>query len=128
MAGLGITTSPVGRAPPMASGPWARWDGRFRSRPQPFGWTVFLGATFQCRFVGGLGSGLTGGGLGGYPGSGSFCACARSGTSGWSDFRGYNHCGDGVEIFTLWPLEKFNLDRIKPEESKKEDEEKLITI
>lgn len=29
-----------------------------------------------------------------------------------------------MEIFTLLLLEKFNLDRLKPEESKKEDEEK----
>lgn len=29
-----------------------------------------------------------------------------------------------MEIFTLLPLEKFYLDRVKPEESKKEDEEK----
>ncbi|PIO30965.1 hypothetical protein AB205_0195640, partial [Aquarana catesbeiana] len=32
--------------------------------------------------------------------------------------------GEYVEIFTLLPLEKFNLDRLKPEERKKEDEEK----
>lgn len=29
-----------------------------------------------------------------------------------------------MEIFTLLPLEKFNLDILKPEESKKDDEEK----
>lgn len=29
-----------------------------------------------------------------------------------------------MEIFTLLPLENFYLDRVKPEESKKEDEEK----
>lgn len=32
--------------------------------------------------------------------------------------------GEYVEIFFLLPLEKFNLDRVKPDESKKEDEEK----
>lgn len=32
--------------------------------------------------------------------------------------------GEYVEIFSLLPLEKFNLDRVKPDESKKEDEEK----
>lgn len=32
--------------------------------------------------------------------------------------------GEYVEIFTLLPLEKFNLDRLKPVEGKKEDEEK----
>lgn len=29
-----------------------------------------------------------------------------------------------MEIFSLLPLEKFNLDEVKPDESKKEDEEK----
>lgn len=29
-----------------------------------------------------------------------------------------------MKLFTLLPLEKFNLDELKPEESKKEDEEK----
>lgn len=29
-----------------------------------------------------------------------------------------------MEIFSLLPLEKFNLDRVKPDDSKKEDEEK----
>lgn len=32
--------------------------------------------------------------------------------------------GEYVEIFSLLPLEKFNLDRVKPDDSKKEDEEK----
>lgn len=32
--------------------------------------------------------------------------------------------GEYVEIFSLLPLEKFNLDRVKPDNSKKEDEEK----
>lgn len=32
--------------------------------------------------------------------------------------------GEYVEIFSLLPLEKFNLDRVKPDSSKKEDEEK----
>lgn len=30
--------------------------------------------------------------------------------------------GEYVEIFSLLPLEKFNLDRVKPDDSKKEDE------
>lgn len=29
--------------------------------------------------------------------------------------------GEYVEIFSLLPLEKFNLDKIKPDESKKEE-------
>lgn len=33
--------------------------------------------------------------------------------------------GEYVEIFLLLPLEKLNLDRVKPDDSKKEDEEKL---
>lgn len=33
--------------------------------------------------------------------------------------------GECVEIFSLLPLEKFILDKIKPDESKKEEEEKL---
>lgn len=32
--------------------------------------------------------------------------------------------GDYVEIFLLLPLEKFNLDKVKPDESKEEEEEK----
>lgn len=32
--------------------------------------------------------------------------------------------GEYVEIFSLLPLEKFNLDRVKPDESKKEEEER----
>lgn len=32
--------------------------------------------------------------------------------------------GEYIEIFSLLPLEKFNLDRVKPDDSKKEDEEK----
>lgn len=32
--------------------------------------------------------------------------------------------GEYVEIFSLPPLEKFNLDQVKPDDSKKEDEEK----
>lgn len=32
--------------------------------------------------------------------------------------------GEYVEIFLLLPLEKLNLDRVKPDDSKKEDEEK----
>lgn len=32
--------------------------------------------------------------------------------------------GEYVEIFSLLSLEKFNLDRVKPDDSKKEDEEK----
>lgn len=32
--------------------------------------------------------------------------------------------GDYVEIFSLLPLEKFNLDRVKPDESKKDEEER----
>lgn len=32
--------------------------------------------------------------------------------------------GEYVEIFSLLPLEKFNLDRVKPDSSKKDDEEK----
>lgn len=32
--------------------------------------------------------------------------------------------GDYVEIFSLLPLEKFKLDKVKPDQSKKEEEEK----
>lgn len=32
--------------------------------------------------------------------------------------------GEYVEIFSLLPLEKFNLDSVKPDDSKKKDEEK----
>lgn len=34
----------------------------------------------------------------------------------------YSGKGEYMEMFSLLPLEKFNLDRFKPEETKKEDE------
>lgn len=40
------------------------------------------------------------------------------------DVRDKIHKGEYVEMFSLLPLEKFNLNRVKPKNSKKEDEEK----
>lgn len=36
--------------------------------------------------------------------------------------------GEYVEIFSLLPFEKFNLDRVKPDDSKKEDEKRRYRL
>ncbi|XP_073466578.1 NACHT, LRR and PYD domains-containing protein 3-like [Aquarana catesbeiana] len=50
---------------------------------------------------------------------------ASTDTDGSGEVREKIWKGDYVETFSLLPLEKFNLDKVKPDESKKEEEEKL---